>query len=367
MERMRTTEGLEVKIIVTGMHLSQEFGMTVDELEAAGWRPSAKVEMLLSADSPTGIAKSMGVGVIGMAQVFSDLEADALLLLGDRFETFAAATAWLPFAKPIGHIAGGEVTEGVFDEAIRHALTKMSHLHFASTERYRRRIVQMGEEPSRVFATGSPTLDSIANTPLLTREELEARLRLPLDPAPLLVTFHPLTLAPNAMQRECEEFFAALDLLAMPVLFTYPNADTAGRVIVQAMEEYARVHDNAHVFHSLGRQGYYSLMSNAAAMVGNSSSGIIEAASFGLPVVNVGTRQRGRDHGRNVIHTPNERHAIVQTVRTATSPDFRGSLQGMANPYGDGNAAERIVRVLVETPFDYLLVQKRFHDMPERG
>lgn len=354
---------LRLHLIVSGMHLSPEFGLTVKQIEADRFVIGDRVEMLLSSDSPEGIAKSMGLGTIGFAQAYARFRPDILLVLGDRFEMFAATLAALPFTIPVAHLHGGEATEGLIDEPIRHSITKMSHLHFVATSRYAERVIQMGEEPWRVTVSGAPSLDNIKTTPVLAHHELESVIGMPLQPAPLLVTFHPVTLEHQDTARHIAEVLAALDALAAPVVFTYPNADTEGRVIIRAVEEFVRTHSQARAVASLGTRAYFSLMTYAAAMVGNSSSGIIEAASFKLPVVNIGDRQRGRIHGDNVVDVECENHAIVKAVRRATDPGFRAQLVALENPYGDGSAADRIVSVLKSVLLNRKLVIKHFHDL----
>ena len=260
----------------------------------------------------------------------------------------------------MGHVAGGEATEGLIDEAIRHSLTKMSHLHFVATERYRDRIIQMGEEPWRAIVSGAPTLDNLARVPTLTLEGTERRLGFPLSPPPLVVTFHPVTLQFGSTEAHITDLLAALDTIDRPVVFTYPNADTYGRMIIERTDEYVSTHPDARVVTSLGTELYFSLLTHAAAMVGNSSSGIIEAASFELPVVNIGDRQRGRVHGPNVVDVPCSCTAIAAAVRHALEPSTRQALAGMVNPYGSGDAAQAIVRMIRDVPLDERLIIKRF-------
>lgn len=353
---------LRLSIVVTGSHLAPQFGLTVREVEAAGLPIAERVDMLVAGDAPAAIAKSIGLGVSGLAQTFARLDPDMLLLLGDRFETFAAAAAILPFCKPIAHVAGGETTEGAIDEAIRHAITKMSHLHFVATERYRQRVIQMGEEPWRVTVSGAPTLDNLRELRLLSREELQDIVRMPLAEPPLLVTFHPVTLEHERTGEQIDALFAALDAAARPVVFTYPNADTNAHAVIAAIDAYVATRANTRLVANLGTIAYFSLMRHAAAMVGNSSSGLIEAASFELPVVNIGNRQRGRDHGANVVDCACESGEIVRAIEKAVA--MRGSLAGMKNPYGDGNAAGRIVEALRTIDLGARLVMKRFHDLP---
>jgi UDP-hydrolysing UDP-N-acetyl-D-glucosamine 2-epimerase len=354
---------LKLLLFVTGMHLSPEFGLTVRVIEADGFDISERIDMLVASDTPGAISKSIGLGVIGFSQAYSRTRPDLLLVMGDRFETLAAVIAALPYNIPVAHMSGGDITEGVIDDAIRHAITKMSHLHFVALNEYRDRIIQMGEESWRVTVTGEPGLDNLKETTLLAPAELEKIVGLPLDPAPLLVTFHPVTLEPDATGRSVTALLAALEELAMPVIFTYPNADTGGRIIIECIEQFVRNHHNARVIVSLGGQGYFSLMKYSAAMLGNSSSGIVEAANFELPVVDIGDRQRGRCHGQNVVHAEPDRESVLRAARMALSPSFRQSLRGIKNPYGDGGAAVRILEVVKATPLGRDLLVKRFHDL----
>jgi UDP-hydrolysing UDP-N-acetyl-D-glucosamine 2-epimerase len=365
LRKIRQDPDLELVLIAGGMHLSPEFGLTLNILEADGFRPAAKVEMLLSSDSPEGLAKSIGLGVIGFSQTFAQLKPDLLLLLGDRFEMMAAAVAALPFNVPMAHIHGGESTEGLIDEAIRHSITKMSHLHFASTEAHAARIRQMGEEPWRVTVSGAPGLDNLQNATFLDANTLEQQHGFDLSHQPLLVTYHPVTLDYANTEYQMTEFLAALKASGLPVIFTFPNADTSGRKIIEMIKLFVKETPSARVSANLGTDVYFSLMAHAAAMVGNSSSGIVEAASFKLPVVNIGERQRGRFYAGNVIDSGYPRAEILAAIRRATSQDFRRTLLDLVNPYGDGHAAERIVSRLKSAPLNSSLLLKRFHQIRE--
>ncbi len=351
---------LRLQLFVTGMHLSPDFGLTVRDVER-DFEITERVEMLVASDTPEAISKSIGLGVIGFAQVYARYRPDILLVLGDRFETLAAVTAALPFTIPVAHISGGEVTEGAIDDAIRHAITKMSHLHFVSLEEYRRRVVQMGEQPWRVTVSGEPGIDTIHSTAMLSAVELEVLIGMSMEPSPLLVTFHPATLEPGQAEAQIAELLSALDSVEMPIVFTAPNADTEGRVIIAYVQDFVLRHPNSRYVQNLGSTAYLSTMRRSAAMVGNSSSGIVEAASFELPVVNVGTRQQGRVAGKNVIHAEVKRDTIVRAIRLALSPAFRKSLQGLVNPYGDGKATPRIVEVLKTVSLDRNLLVKTFY------
>lgn len=355
--------GLRLALFVTGMHLAPEHGLTVRAIEVDGFAIAERVEGLLADDSAAGIAQSMGLTTQGFARAFARSRPDLLLVLGDRFEMHAAALAALPFTIPLVHIHGGELTAGAIDDALRHSLTKLSHLHFVATEAYAARVRQLGEEPWRVTVSGAPGLDALAGFVPLAAAELEARIGLPLDPAPLLVTFHPVTLEPGQAGQQLTELLAALDLAGLPVLFTAPNADAGGRLIVSLLADYVARRPQTRLVTSLGSAGYFSLMTHAAAMVGNSSSGLIEAPSFALPVVNVGDRQEGRVRAANVLDVGYGRQQIAAAIARATEPAFRKSLAGLPNPYGDGRAAARIIEVLKTVAIDPRLLKKRFCDL----
>jgi UDP-hydrolysing UDP-N-acetyl-D-glucosamine 2-epimerase len=358
---IRMDKDLELRLLVGGMHLSPEFGNTVTDIESDGFEIAAKIEMLLSSDSPEGVAKSIGLGVLGFAQAYARERPDLLLLLGDRFEMLSAAVAALPFGMPLAHIHGGESTEGAMDEAIRHSITKISHLHFSSTEAYAKRIIQMGEEPWRVTVSGAPALDNLAKMLLLKKEVLEQRFGFSLKDPTLLVTYHPVTSEAEDTSHHIEELLAALNQSGFALIFTAPNADHQGRTILQKIQDFVLHHPRAWFVANLGQQGYFSLMGQVAAMVGNSSSGMIEAASFDLPVVNIGSRQRGRVHGQNVLNVGYERKEISEGIQRATQPSFKLGLATMKNPYGDGQAAEKIVNKLKNVPLNRELLVKQFH------
>lgn len=358
---------LRLHLIVSGAHLVPKFGLTVNAIQADGFEIGERIEMLLASDSPEGIGKSIGVGVMGFAQTYARFRPDILLVLGDRFEMHAAVLAAVPFNIPVAHIHGGELTQGAMDDAIRHSLTKLSHLHFVSTPEYARRVAQLGEEAWRITVSGAPSLDNLCAMTLPTREQLEAQFDFPLQPAPLLLTFHPVTLEFEQTEWQTGELLAALDELCLPVIFTMPNADTRNSVIRQHIAEYVRAHSAAWSVENLGTQYYFGVMQFVAAMVGNSSSGIIEAPSFKLPVVNIGTRQTGRARAANVIDVGYARDEIVAAVQRAIAPGFRAALRDLANPYGDGHAAKRIVARLKAVALDDRLIRKVFCDVGVAG
>jgi UDP-hydrolysing UDP-N-acetyl-D-glucosamine 2-epimerase len=355
---------LDLHLLVTGMHLSPEFGCTVKEIEAERIRIGDWVEMLLSSDSPEGIAKSIGLGTIGFAQSFARIAPDILLLVGDRFELLALASAALPFRIPIAHVSGGDVTEGAVDNQVRHAISKMSHVHFVAMQEHADRLIQMGEEPWRVVVTGDPALDLISQMRLMNRAELSESLGMELEPPVLLATFHPTTLGSVSVLDEVDSLLSALSRVEGAMIFTYPNADTHGRIIIERIREFISSRPKARLFFNLGQLKYYSLLAQVDLMVGNSSSGIWEAPSFRLPVVNIGDRQRGRLRAGNVIDVASDAEAIHRAIREGLTPAFRASLAKLQNPYGDGQAAPRIIEVLKQIEIGPALLQKRFIDLP---
>jgi len=362
--RIKEDPDLKLHLIVSGMHLSPEFGMTANAIEDDGFEIGDRVELLLSSDSPEGISKSTGLGVIGYSEVYARSDLDLLVLLGDRFEMHAAALAALPFKIPTAHIHGGEITHGAFDDALRHSMTKLSHLHFVSTREYARRVIQMGEAPWRVILSGAPSLDNLETIEFLDRERIRTQFNLQVPEGPfLLVTYHPVTLEYEDTGRQIAEVLAALDESGMPCIFTMPNADTHGSEIRREINKFTNTHAYSQAVENLGTQGYFSLMKLASAMVGNSSSGMVEAASFELPVVNVGNRQSGRVGGKNIIHVSCDRENILAGIQEAVSPGFKAGLKGMANPYGSSGASEKIVDVLKSIPLDRKLIMKEFYDL----
>lgn len=364
MEGIRQSPVLELQLIATGMHLSPEFGLTVDAIEEDGFHVDRKVEMLLSSDTAVGITKSMGLGMIGFADALAELKPDLILVLGDRYEILSAAAAAMIARIPIAHLHGGETTEGAFDEAIRHSITKMSHLHFVAAEEYKRRVIQLGEQPERVFKVGGLGIDNILNLKLLTRDQLEAALNFKLAPRNLLITFHPVTLEQSTSAKQMDELLAALAKLEdTGLIFTMPNADTEGRVLFRQIEDFCRLHPNARAYTSLGQLRYLSCIQQFDAVVGNSSSGLAEVPSFKKGTINIGDRQRGRLHANSVIDCEPERQAIAAALSHFFSDEFQHQLLVTKNPYGDGGASEAIVKTLEEQPLDNLL-KKRFYDIP---
>jgi len=357
----------ELQLVVTGMHLSPEFGMTVNVIEADGFDTSERVEMLLSGDSPAAITKSIGLGVIGFADVLGRLSPDVIVLLGDRFEMLAAAQAAMVAGVPIAHLHGGESTEGLIDEAIRHAVTKMAHLHFVAAEPYRRRVIQMGESPERVFNVGAIGLDHLKRTTLLSTAELEAELDLGLSSPVFLVTHHPETLVPEDQTAGLRELLEALDGFPdAKVVITYPNADTHGRTLIPMIEEFAVARPGrVKAVRSLGQQRYLSLLRAADVVVGNSSSGIIEAPSVQTPTVNVGSRQAGRLRADSVLDVEPSSSAIMAAIREALSERMQTLASRVSNPYGEGAVAPQVVRHLKEIDLR-AATHKRFWELDVR-
>jgi UDP-N-acetylglucosamine 2-epimerase (non-hydrolysing)/GDP/UDP-N,N'-diacetylbacillosamine 2-epimerase (hydrolysing) len=361
MRELERDPDLTLQLVVTGMHLSPEFGLTCEIIEADGFAIDEKVEMLLSSDTAVGVAKSMGLGTIGFADAFARLRPDLLVLLGDRFELLAAAQSALVARIPIAHLAGGDVTEGAFDEAIRHSITKMSHLHFVTNEDSARRVRQLGEDPAHVHVTGNPGLDYLRQTRLLDRGTVEQRIGIGLRPRNLLVTFHPVTLDAHPAEQPFRELLSALETLGPEVglVFTRPNADTAGRALIRMIDAFVAGRDNAVAHGSLGQLLYWSTAAQVDAVVGNSSSGLLEVPSLGTATVNIGDRQKGRLRAASVIDCPPEAGAIVAAVLRAFELDCGGTV----NPYGDGHAAPRIVAAIKAVQDPSALIKKRFFDL----
>lgn len=365
-KKIHDAPGLQLQLMVTGMHLSPRFGLTVKEIEKDGFPIAEKVKMLLPSDTEQAISRSMGRGTIGFAGAYAKLKPDIIVVLGDRFEIHAAVIAALPFRIPVAHIHGGEATEGVIDETIRHSITKMSHIHFASAEKYRNRIIQMGENPENVFCFGAPGIDSILKLKLLTREELCEELNIPGDKKLGVITYHPVTLESDTAASQIKELLKAIDeTKGIYWIFTLTNADTGGRVIIEHIENFVKKHpEKARLFASLGQRRYLSLLKNASCMVGNSSSGIIEAPSFRLPVVNIGDRQKGRIRARNIIDVKEcKKEVISKAINKAVSGAFKKSLAGLVSPYGDGTASEKIVKTLEKLNLRKKSVKKEFYEL----
>jgi GDP/UDP-N,N'-diacetylbacillosamine 2-epimerase (hydrolysing) len=364
MQGIKDDSELTLQIIATGMHLSPEFGLTYREIEKDGFQIDRKVEMLTSSDTSVGIAKSMGLGMIGFADAVDDLKPDLIVVLGDRFEIFAAVSAALVACIPVAHLHGGETTEGAFDEALRHSITKMSHLHFVAAEQYRQRVIQLGEQPDQVLLVGGLGIDNIKRLQLLDRAELEASLDFKLGLKNLLITFHPVTLETATAVDQMTELLAALGALPdTHLIFTLPNADTDGRALIQMVHQFVAQHPNARAFTSLGQLRYLSCIAHMDGVVGNSSSGLAEVPSFKKGTVNIGDRQRGRLQASSVINCQPTQLDIGAAVQQLYSPAFQAGLNEVRNPYGDGGASDAVLKVIKHCELGGL-VKKVFYDLP---
>jgi GDP/UDP-N,N'-diacetylbacillosamine 2-epimerase (hydrolysing) len=367
MKEIQFDTEMDLQLIVTGMHLSPEFGLTYKEIEKE-FPISKKIEMLLSSDTPVGISKSMGLAQISFAEAYAELNPDIVVVLGDRFEIFSAAAAAMIARIPIAHLHGGETTEGAFDESIRHSITKMSHLHFVATEAYRRRVIQLGEDPAKVFNFGAPGLDNIDKLPMLGRDELENSLGFKLGKRNLLVTFHPATLELNTAKEQFQQLLTALDELKdTHIIFTKANADTDGRVINAMIDGYVMKNSNKSIaFTSLGQLRYLSALQHVDAVVGNSSSGLIEAPSFRIGTINIGDRQKGRIKADSVIDCAPNRVEIQGALSKLNLPEFQNHLRQVKNPYGEAGASKKIAETLRIHPLTGLL-KKKFADSPKQS
>lgn len=364
MQGVKDDPELTLQIIATGMHLSPEFGLTYREIEKDGFQIDRKIEMLTSSDTPVGIAKSMGLGLIGFADALNELKPDLIVVLGDRFEIFAAVSAALVARIPVAHLHGGETTEGAFDEALRHSITKMSHLHFVAAEEYRLRVIQLGEQPERVFLVGGLGVDNIKRLKLLDRAALEASIDFKLGPKNLLITFHPVTLETATAADQMAELLAALaELRDTQLIFTMPNADTDGRTLIKMVEQFVAQHPNARAYTSLGQLRYLSCIAQVDGVVGNSSSGLAEVPSFNKGTINVGDRQRGRLQAESVINCEPIRQSIEAALKRLYDADFQVVLRQVRNPYGEGGASEQVVKTIKHYAIDGI-AKKSFYDLP---
>jgi UDP-N-acetylglucosamine 2-epimerase (non-hydrolysing)/GDP/UDP-N,N'-diacetylbacillosamine 2-epimerase (hydrolysing) len=349
---------VDLQVVVMGAHLSPEFGRTIGEIERDGLPIVARIDCLMSSDTDVGMAKTIGVGTLGLADCLGRIRPDLLLLIADRYEMLAPASVALALRIPVAHIEGGEISEGAIDNTVRHTLTKMSHLHFTSTFGARNRVIAMGEEAWRVHRAGAPSIDHLRRNTLLSREQLEERLGIELKPSSAVITYHPVTILRETTQ-EADELFAALEEIPGQLLFSYPNADAGSRGLIARTEKFVAGRPDAHLFVNLGTLTHWSLLRQVGMMIGNSSSGIMESPSFALPTVNIGLRQQGRERARNILDAAPEKADILTKVATARSESFRQSLAGMDNPYGDGHASEKIVEVLTSVPLDEKLLIKK--------
>ena len=364
-KKMDMDSQIDVRVVVTGAHLSPEFGMTINEIKEDGVRVDKEIDILLSSDTPAAISKTMGLAMIGFADYFAESKPDALMVLGDRYETLAVCAAAMNAQIPIVHLYGGEATEGLIDEAVRNAITKLSYLHFTSTEEYRHRVIQMGENPQRVYTAGAIGVENALHTNFMPKQELEKSLECSLGEKIAVLTFHPVTLEHNTAEIQIGELIKAIKHYPeITFICTKANADMSGRIINDSLQKCAETQKNIILFDSLGLKRYLSLLSYAEFVIGNSSSGIIEVPSFKIPTINIGDRQKGRTQARSVINCIPKADNIIEAISTALSEEFKNSICNIVNPYGDGNASEVIVNVTKEFLLNNKLkIQKSFYDI----
>ena len=364
MEDIKQSRKLQLQVIVTGTHLSPEFGNTYRDIEADQFNIDRKLEILVSSDTPNGVTKSMGLAMISFADALKELNPDIVLVLGDRYEIFCAVSAAMVACIPIAHLHGGEVTEGAIDESIRHSITKMSHLHFTATETYRNRVIQLGEQPNNVFHVGSLGIDSLHRLNLLSRDSLQESLGLRLGEKNLLITFHPVTRDRDSSIQQMGELLSALSMLTdTHLIFSMPNADVCGRTLAQMVDNFVANNLTAYTFSSLGQLRYLSCVKHVDGVVGNSSSGIIEVPTLRKGTVNIGDRQLGRVKAESIIDCEPDRDSICQAIKILYSEKFRQKLTEIENPYGNGGASHNITQILEDLPLE-MSVRKRFHDLP---
>ena len=364
-KKLKSERNFNVQLCVTGMHLSPEFGLTYKQIEEDGLVIDKKVEMLLSSDSANGISKSIGLGIISFADVFSNLKPDLVLILGDRFEIFAAATAAMIAKIPIAHCHGGEATEGLIDEPIRHSITKMSQLHFTSTEEYRKRVIQLGEQPNRVFNVGALGIENINKLKLLNKSDFEKSIGFKLLKQTFLITFHPVTLEKSTAEDQFKNLLSAIKKYPNTTfIFTMPNADNDGRVIINLIKDFVANNINTSIaFTSMGQLRYLSAIKHVDLVIGNSSSGLIEVPSFKKPTINIGDRQRGRVYGLSVINCQPRKKEIIESIDLGLSESFRKKLEKSSNPYGNKNSSIEIFKILKKVIVNENLVKKKFYNL----
>lgn len=367
MQGIKDDPHLELQVIATGMHLSPEFGLTFHEIEADGFQIDRKVEMLTSSDTAVGIAKSMGLATIGMADALDELMPDLIVVLGDRYEIFASVAAALVACIPVAHLHGGEATLGAFDEAFRHSITKMSNLHFVAAEEYRRRVIQLGEQPERVFLVGGLGIDNIKRLKLLDKAELEKSLGFELGVKSLLINFHPVTLESENAVAQMSELLAALaELEDTHLIITMPNSDTNGRELKKMINQFITKYPNSHAYSSLGQLRYLSCVAHVDGVVGNSSSGLLEVPSFKKGTINIGVRQKGRLQASSVINCEANRASISDALNRLYSDSFKDVVGQTKNPYGEGGASEKVVTELKNFEIKRPLM-KKFYDLSKLG
>ncbi|MDR2951400.1 MAG: UDP-N-acetylglucosamine 2-epimerase [Prevotella sp.] len=365
MQLIQSSTTLKLQIIATNMHLSPQFGLTYKEIENDGFFIDKKVQMLLSADTANATVKSVGLATIGFADAFEELQPDLILILGDRYEMLATATAALLYKIPVAHLHGGEITEGAYDDAIRHAITKLSHLHFTSTEEYRKRVIQLGENPDRVFNVGALGVENVLNTPLMRKTELETSMSFNLGEKCLLVTFHPVTLESSSSLKQFQDLLAVLEEYTdYKIVFTMPNSDTEGHSIMTLIDDFVQNHNNSISYTSLGKLRYLSLLQFVDAVVGNSSSGIIEVPSMGIPTLNIGNRQKGRIQGAGIINCEPDYASIKEGMTKVLSPEIKEIAKKRINPYMKEGTSSTILNILQEINLDRM-VNKTFYDLRE--
>ena len=354
---------IELQLVVTGMHLSPEFGMTVEKIENDGYPINQKIEILLSSDTPVGITKSVGIGLISFADLFNNIKPDLLVILGDRFEILSAGIAAMINNIPIAHLHGGELTEGLIDESIRHSLTKMSQIHFVATKEYKRRVLQLGENEKLVFNVGGLGIDNIKNLKLMNKKELESSLNFNFGKKNLLVTFHPVTLETGINKNYINELISALEeFKEINLIFTMPNADPDGRIIIDKIKNFCIENKRSKYFTSLGELRYLSCIKYVDGVIGNSSSGLLEVPSFKKGTINIGDRQRGRSKAKSIIDCKPEKRNIIQAIKFLYSLDFQNKLKEVKSPYGEGGASKKIVKQIEKINLDGIL-KKKFKDL----
>ncbi len=365
MQKFLADKDTDTHIAVTGMHLSPEFGMTVKEIESDGLPIDKKIEIVLSSDTPVALSKAMGLAMISFSEYFDESKPDALIVLGDRYETLAVCCTAMNARIPIVHLYGGEATEGLIDEAVRHSITKMSYLHFTATEEFRHRVIQIGESPERVFNVGAMGVENATHATLMSRKELEDSIGFHLGEMFAVGTFHPVTLEHATAEKQTEELLSAIDCHNdIRYIFTKANADTDGRIINALLQDYADRHKNYILVDSLGMKRYLSALKYASFVIGNSSSGLIEVPSFGIPTINIGDRQKGRIMGKTIIQCDPVAKQIDKAINKALSAEFRQSIQDAVNPYGDGNTSDKIVKTVKEFLLDNKIdIKKKFYDI----
>ncbi|MFT9495203.1 UDP-N-acetylglucosamine 2-epimerase [Anaerosolibacter sp.] len=368
-ESIEKDKDLQLQLMVTGMHLSPEFGLTYQEIDKDGHRIDEKIEILLSSDTSIGISKSMGLVLISFSEAYQRLKPDFIIVLGDRYEIFAAVSAACIAQIPVAHLHGGESSEGAFDEAFRHCITKMSYLHFTSTEEYRKRVIQLGEHPDRVFNVGAIGIENIKKLKLFSKEALENNLGFRFGKRTLLVTFHPVTLENNTSREQFKNLLDAFDEIFdemedLKIIFTKANSDTDGRIINRMIDEYCKNNEEKALgFTSLGQLRYLSAMKHVDAVVGNSSSGIIEAPTFKIPTVNIGDRQKGRIQAETVINCKPQKNEIMESLKMVFSEKFKEKIRDVRNPYGTGKTSCEIIRRVKAVLSEEINLKKEFYNI----